>query len=92
MNQRRRGITSILAPWVIVFGLGVGTGFYIRDRQQHRRLEEAVQEIREDVEDAGLEALDRARQAGADLGAGAGAAAESTKAVFRRLLRGSDNR
>ena len=42
------------------------------------------------MEEAGVEAVDRARRVGADLGAGAEAAAESTKAAFRRLIRGSD--
>ncbi len=90
MNQRRRGLVRALGPWIVVFGLGVGVGFYVRDRQQHERLQDAIENAREEVEEAGVEALERARQAGADLGAGAEAAAESTKAAFRRLLRGSD--
>ncbi len=88
MNQRRRGLVRALAPWVVVFGLGVGVGFYVRDRQQHERLQEAVESAREQMEEAGLEAIERARRAGADLTAGAEAAAESTKAAFRRLVRG----
>ena len=91
MNQRRRGFLVRLMPWVVVFGIGVGVGFYVRDRQQHERLQEAIENAREDMEEAGLEAIDRARQAGAELTAGAEAAAESTKALFRRLVRGSEN-
>ncbi len=90
MNQPRRGLVRAVAPWIVVFGLGVGVGFYVRDRQQHERLQDAIENAREEVEEAGVEALERARQAGADLGAGAETAAESTKAAFRRLLRGSD--
>ncbi len=90
MNQLRRGLVRAVAPWIVVFGLGVGLGFYVRDRQQHERLQDAIEDAREEVEEAGVEALERARQVGADLGAGAEAAAESTKAAFRRLLRGSD--
>lgn len=92
MNERRRGFMQRLTPWVVVFGLGVGVGFYVRDRQQHERLQDAIEDAREEMEEAGLEAIERARQAGSDLTAGAEAAAESTKAVFRRLIRGSDNR
>ena len=90
MNQLRRGFVRAVAPWIVVFGLGVGLGFYVRDRQQHDRLQDAIEDAREEVEEAGVEALERARQVGADLGAGAEAAAESTKAAFRRLLHGSD--
>ena len=88
MNNRRRGLVRTLAPWVVVFGIGVGVGFYVRDRQQHERLQDAVESAREQMEEVGLEAIDRARRAGADLTAGAEAAAESTKAAFRRLVRG----
>ncbi len=88
MNNRRRGLVRALAPWVVVFGIGVGVGFYVRDRQQHERLQDAVESAREQMQEAGLEAIDRARRAGADLTAGAEAAAESTKAAFRRLVRG----
>ncbi len=88
MNNRRRGLVRALAPWVLVFGIGVGVGFYVRDRQQHERLQDAVESAREQMEEAGLDAIERARRAGADLTAGAEAAAESTKAAFRRLVRG----
>ena len=88
MNNRRRGLVRALTPWVVVFGIGVGVGFYVRDRQQHERLQDAVESAREQMEEAGLEAIERARRAGADLTAGAEAAAESTKAAFRRLVRG----
>ncbi|MCZ6918485.1 MAG: hypothetical protein O7I93_17050 [Gemmatimonadetes bacterium] len=91
MTERRRRLFWRLFPWVLVFGLGVTTGFYARDRQQHERLRDAVETARKDMEKAGLEAIERARGAGAGFGAGAEAAAESTKAAFRRLLRGSDN-
>ena len=90
MSQQRKGLIRALAPWIIVFGLGVGVGFWVRDRQQHERLQDAIEEARGEIEEAGVEAIDRARRAGADFGAGAEAAAESTKAAFRRLLSGSD--
>ncbi len=89
MNNRRRGLVRALAPWVVVFGIGVGVGFQVRDRQQHERLQDAVESAREQMEEVGLEAIERARRVGGDLTAGAEAAAESTKAAFRRLVRGS---
>jgi hypothetical protein len=91
MNQRRRGFVRVLVPWVVVFGIGVGVGFYVRDRQQHELLQDAIENAREEMGEAGLEAIERARRAGAELTAGAEAAAESTKAAFRRLIGGSEN-
>lgn len=91
MGERRRRFMLKLTPWLVVFGLGVGTGFYMRDRQQHKRLQDAAEEARREMESAGLEAIERARRAGANLSAGAEAAAESTKAAFRRLIGGSEN-
>ena len=90
MSQLRKGLVRAVAPWIVVFGLGVWVGFYVRDRQQHERLEDAIESAREEIEEAGVEAIERARRAGADFGAGAEATAESTKAAFRRLLGGSD--
>ena len=90
MSQLRKGLVRAVAPWIMVFGLGVWVGFFVRDRQQHKRLEEAIESAREEIEEAGVEAIERARRAGADFGAGAEAAAESTKAAFRRLFDGSD--
>ncbi len=91
MTERRRKLFWRLFPWMFVFGLGGATGFYVRDRQQHERLQDAVETAREEMENAGLEAIERARRAGAGFGAGAQAAAESTKAAFRRLLGESEN-
>lgn len=92
MTERRRKLFWKLFPWLFVFGLGFAGGFYVRDQQQHERLQEAVENAREEMQDAGLEAIERARRAGSDFGAGAEAAAESTKAAFRRLLGGSEGR
>lgn len=92
MTERRRRLWLRLLPWLIVFGGGFAGGFYVRDRQQHERLQDAVEDARKEMEDAGLEAIDRARRAGSDLTAGAQAAADSARAAFRRLLGGSDSR
>ena len=92
MAKIARRALRFLFPWIVVFGLGVGTGFYVRDRQQHERLQDATEAVREQMEEAGLEAIDRARQAGSDLSAGAGAAADSARAAFQRLIQGDPNR
>ena len=89
MAERRRGLLRWLMPWLVVFVMGVGLGYYLRDRQQNDLIEEIQETARREMESAGLEAIDRARRAGADLSAGAEAAAESTKAAFQRLIRGS---
>ena len=88
----KRGLAARFLPWLFVFGMGVGVGYYARDRQQHERIQEAAETARREMERAGLEAIDRARQAGEDLSAGAQAAAESTKAAFRKLLGESRSR
>ena len=88
MNQQRRGLVRALALWIVVFGIGVEVGFYVRDRQQHERLQDAVESDREQMEEASLDAIERAWRAGADLTAWAEAAAESTKAAFRHLVEG----
>ena len=92
MTERRRGFMARLAPWLIVFVLGVTTGFYVRDQQQHKLIQEAADNARRELESVGLEAIERAREAGAGLSSGAEAVAESTKAAFRRLVGGSETR
>lgn len=91
-EERRTRLLVRLTPWLIIFGLGFGSGFWVRDRQQQKVLQDAIENAREEMEDAGIEALERARRVGQDLSASAEAAAESTKAAFRRLIRGNESR
>ncbi len=86
-----RRVLRFLFPWIVVFGLGVATGFYLRDRQQHERLQDATEAVREQMEKAGLEAIDRAHEAGSNLSAGAAAVADSARAAFQRLIQGDTN-
>lgn len=86
MAQARRGFFSRVIWWVVLFGLGAGAGYYVRDRQQRNEVREAVERARGDAEQAALGAIERAKRAGGDLRAGAEAAAESTKAAFRELV------
>ncbi len=86
MAEKRKGLMAWLAPWLLMFAAGAATGYYMRDRQQHEKVLEAADKAREEMETAGLEAIERARRAGSDFRAGADAAAESTKAAFRELV------
>jgi uncharacterized protein HemX len=86
MAERRRRITIKLVMWLIVFGAGVAVGFYVRDQQQHERIQEAVEQARREVERASEEMMERGRRAGEGLRAGAQAAADSTRAAVREML------
>lgn len=86
MSPRRRRFLARILPWLIVFAAGVTTGYYVRDRQQDEKIQEAAERARREMERVGLEAIERAQSAGEELRAGARAAAESTKAAFRELL------
>ena len=46
MNQPRRGLIRAVTPWIVVFGLGFGVGFYVRDRQQHELVQDAIEDAR----------------------------------------------
>ncbi len=84
-TPKRRSAFTRLLPWLVVFVLGGAAGYYVRDRQAHDRMQETVEQTRRQMERAALEAIGRAQRAGSDFGAGAEAAAESTKAAFREL-------
>lgn len=89
MARPRRGLLHRFLGLLLIFAAGGASGYYFRDQQQQEKVQEAVDNARHEMEEAGLEAIERARRAGGDLRAGAEAAAESTKAAFRELLRGS---
>lgn len=85
MAERRKGRGRLLL-WLILVGLGFGAGWYVRDRQAEREVQQAAARARQEMEQVGLEAIDRARRAGGDLRAGAQAAADSVRAAFREIL------
>jgi uncharacterized protein HemX len=86
MQERRKSLMARLAPWLFVFALGAAAGYYVRGERQQDEIQDAVEEARRDMEQAGMEAIERARRAGGDLRAGAEAAADSARAAFRELL------
>ncbi len=91
MSEIRRKIGGKLLWWLILFGSGAATGFYVRDQQQHERIQEAVARAREDMGKASEEFIERGRRAGEDIRAGAQAAADSTRAAVREMMGDSAN-
>ncbi len=87
MATKRRRLLARLSPWLIVFIAGVGVGYYARDQRQDEKLREAAERARQEMQQEGLEASERAQRAGEGLRAAARAPAESTKAAFRELVK-----
>ncbi len=88
MAQMGKRLLAKLLPWLFVFAAGVAVGFYVRDQQQHKRIERVYEEARRDLERTAQEAMEIGRRASEDLQASVRAArvaAESTKAALREL-------
>ncbi len=87
MAEKRGGLWRWLLPRLFIFALGVGAGYYVRDRQAvelREAYEQAIDEM-EELKRAGQEAIDRGRRAGEGLKAGAKAAADSTRAAVQEI-------
>lgn len=87
MAEKRRGLWRWLLPRLFIFAVGVGVGYYARDRQAvelREAYEQAVSEM-EELRRTGQEAIDRGRRAGEGLVGGAKAAADSTKAAVEQI-------
>lgn len=81
-----RRLLAQLVRLVLAFAIGAAAGYYVRGQQQEDEIRAAAERARQEVEAAGLDAIERAREAGSGLVAGAEAAAESAKAAFRELV------
>ncbi len=95
MARMGRRLLAKLLPWLFVFAAGVAVGFYVRDQQQHKRIERAYEEARRDLERTAREAMEIGRRASEDLQASVRAArvaAESTKAALHELTGDSTGR
>ncbi len=93
MARMGRRLLAKLLPWLFVFAAGVAVGFYVRDQQQHKRIERAITEARRDMERTAQEAMEIGRRAGEDFQASVRAArvaAESTKAALHELTGDSE--
>jgi uncharacterized protein HemX len=73
-----------LFTWLIFFAAGAAVGFYVRDQQQHKKIQEAVEDARQEMQQ-------RAERAREGIEAGARAAADSTRAAVREMLGDSAN-
>lgn len=87
MAEKRRRLWRWLLPRLVIFAVGVGVGYYVRDRQTvelREAYEQAIDEM-EELKRAGQDAIDRGRRAGEGLRAGAKAAADSTRAAVDQI-------
>ncbi len=87
MAEKRGRLWRWLLPRLIIFAVGIGVGYYARDRQAvelREAYEQAIDEM-EELKRAGQEAIDRGRRAGEGLKAGAKAAADSTRAAVEEI-------
>ncbi len=87
MAEKRARFWRWLLPRLIIFAVGIGVGYYARDRQAvelREAYEQAIDEM-EELKRAGQEAIDRGRRAGEGLKAGAKAAADSTRAAVEEI-------
>ena len=86
-EKRRRSFWGWLLPKLLIFVLGVGAGWYVRD-QQAEDLQQAYEQTRAELQElkrAGEQALQRGRRAGESLREGAKAAADSTKSALDEI-------
>lgn len=77
-----------LLPKLIIFAVGIGLGWYARDRQHddlRDAYDEAVAEL-EALRETGEGVIQRGRRAGENLRAGAQAAADSTRAAVKEIV------
>ncbi len=87
MAEKRGRFWRWLLPRLLIFAVGIGVGYYARDRQAvelREAYEQAIDEM-EQLKRAGQEAMDRGRRAGEGLKAGAKAAADSTRAAVQEI-------
>lgn len=74
-ERKKRRFSIHIVLWIGLFAAGFGTGFVVRDRQQHKKVEQAVDEATAELR----EALERTHRAGEELGKGAKSAADELK-------------
>jgi hypothetical protein len=68
-----------MAIWVVLFALGFASGFFVRDRQHHSQVEEALDKGRVEAQAT----LDRSLRAGKKL-------QEGTRAAVQELVGASE--
>lgn len=77
--EARSGFFARLFRYVLIFVMGVAVGYLARARREDDRVREAIDHAREEMEELGMEAIDRAKEAGGDI-------ADSAKAAFKEMI------
>lgn len=77
--EPRNGFFARLARYVLIFVVGIAVGYLARARREDERVREAIDDAREEMEQLGMDAIDRAREAGGDI-------ADSAKAAFKDMI------
>jgi len=84
MAKSERSVFWRLFPWLLVFALGFGSGYYFSDQRQDERVADVL-------ESAARELVERGQEAGGQIGSSTRSAIDSTKAAILRRL-GDSNR
>lgn len=77
--DRGTGFFAGLLRYLLIFVVGVAVGYLARARREDERVREAIDHVREEMEELGMDAIDRAKEAGGDI-------ADSAKAAFREMI------
>jgi predicted small metal-binding protein len=77
--ERGSGIFARLVRYLLIFVVGVAVGYLARARREDERVREAIDHAREEMEELGIDAIDRAKEAGGDI-------ADSAKAAFKEMI------
>ncbi len=77
--DRETGFFARLLRYLLIFVVGVSVGYLARARREDERVREAIDHAREEMEELGMDAIDRAKEAGGDI-------ADSAKAAFKEMI------
>ncbi len=77
--DRGTGLFARLLRYLLIFVLGVSVGYLARARREDERVRDAIDHAREEMEELGIDAIDRAKEAGGDI-------ADSAKAAFKEMI------
>lgn len=91
MAEKRRSLVGWLLVRLVIFAVGVGVGYYVRDREMDR-LQAAYEQTKGEldrIKASGEVMIERGRRAGEELKGGAKAAADSTKGALQEIQGGA---
>ena len=77
--ERGPGFFARLMRYLLIFVVGIAVGYLARARREDDRVRDAIDHAREEMEELGMEAIDRAKEAGGDI-------ADSAKAAFKEMI------